>query len=156
MINNVTDDDVQHALAVETFRDIVKEMKSFENKIPCINRITTFNDKEVIINFFDKFFTVYEVITYKVDEIETSNLAAVALGRHKGKGEITLIDFRYIGKGEVELFKEGIDAFLTMVDNNKMEELPPTELHEGGTMSYDAIIQKIATTYSLVKPVIIH
>lgn len=155
-MTEVDSNELARASAVLTFKDIVNEITKSSIKIPSIDRITTFNDKEVIVNFFDKFFTVYEILTYEVEGQEKSNIAAVALGRHEGEGKITLIDFRYIGREESELFREGVNAFLNMVDATRIQELPPTELHEGGKMSYEEIINKIATTYLLVKPVIIH
>ncbi len=155
-MTEVDSNELARLSAVITFKEIVDEIKNSSIKIPYIDRITTFNEKEVIINFFDKFFAVYEVITYEIEGTEHSNIAAVALGKHEGQGKITLIDFRYIGKEETELFKEGINAFLNLIDTTRLQELPPTELHEGGKLTYEEIIQKIAVTYSLTKPIIVH
>ena len=135
--------------ATETFKEITQEMKDADIKIPVIDRVTRFNDGGVLVYFFDKFFTVYEILTYDVDGKEKSDLAAVALGKHLGEGDITLIDFRLIGSDEAETFREGIDTFSNLMERTRMEELPPTELHEGGTLDYDAIINKIAVTYLL-------
>jgi len=155
-MTEVDSNELARASAVLTFKEIVNEINQSSIKIPSIDRITTFNDKEIIVNFFDKFFAVYEILTYEVGGEEKSNIAAVALGRHEGDGKITLIDFRYIGQEENALFREGIDAFLNLIDTTRLKELPPTELHEGGKMTYEEIINKIAITYVLVKPVVIH
>lgn len=135
--------------AIDAYKDITKEIKEADIKIPAIDRVTRFNDGGVLVYFFDKFFTVYEILTYDSDGKEKSDLAAVALGKHLGKGDITLIDFRLIGHDEAETFKEGIDAFSELMDRTRFDELPPTELHEGGTLDYNAIINKIAVTYLL-------
>lgn len=139
--------------AVEAFEKIVKNIKEANIIVPSIDKIIRFNNKTVVLTFYDRFFTLYE----KNFQDNDDNMSCVALGENRevyNKGYLLLlVDIRFML--DEKLFTEGVNAFINM-SSEEIEGFPTEELDISGNLSHFEIINKIAETYRGISERIIH